>query len=278
MPSKQDHSSSSKGQIARSKKGADYQTVDRPVAVLVDDYPPGFFDPAHSHVRAQLVYATSGVVILNTSDTSYVTPPHRAIWVPAGVTHEVRCRGRVQIRTLYIAHDVVPDLPSACKVLVVSNLLRELILEACKLPVEYQLGGRDERLMSLVLDEIVRAPRVPLSVPMPTNQRLTRVCKAILIDSSPHKTLDEWAKAAAMGRRTFTRLFRRETGMSFATWRQNARLIDALSRLVEGHSITETALDVGYNSPSAFTAMFHRAFGVSPTDYLADAVAPSTAE
>lgn len=278
MPSKQDHSSSSKGQIGRSKRGADYQIVNRPIAVLVDDYPPGFFDPAHSHIRAQLVYATSGVVILNTSGTSYVTPPQRAVWVPAGVTHEVRCRGRVQIRTLYIASDVVPDLPTACKVLVVSNLLRELILEACRLPVEYQLGGRDERLMSLVLDEIVRAPRIPLSVPMPKNERLARICKAILLDSSPHKTLDEWAKQAAMGRRTFTRIFRRETGVSFATWRQNARLIDALSRLLEGYSITKTALDVGYNSPSAFTAMFHRAFGVSPTDYLVDAGSPLSEE
>jgi AraC-like DNA-binding protein len=73
-----------------------------------------------------------------------------------------------------------------------------------------------------------------------------------------------------MGRRTFTRTFRKETGMSFATWRQNVRLVDALSRLATGHSVTATALDVGYNSPSAFTAMFRRTFGVPPTHYLVD--------
>jgi AraC-like DNA-binding protein len=81
-----------------------------------------------------------------------------------------------------------------------------------------------------------------------------------------------------MGRRTFTRTFRRETGISFATWRQNVRLLDALARLAEGHSITETALDVGYSSPSAFTAMFHRAFGVAPTQYLTGADQPVPAE
>ncbi|MGH8146964.1 MAG: AraC family transcriptional regulator [Rhodanobacteraceae bacterium] len=257
--------------MGRSKKGVDYQFVDRPVAVLVDDYPPGFFDPAHSHVRAQLVYAISGVIILSTGDTSYVTPPQRAIWVPAGVVHEVRCRGRVQLRTLYIAKDAAPNLPANCNVIGVSNLLRELILEACRLPVEYSLGGRDERVISLILDEIRSAQHIPLSVPMPSNERLHRICKAILVDPGDHKTLDNWANEAAMGRRTFTRMFRRETGISFATWRQNVRLLDALSRLAEGHSVTETALDVGYSSPSAFTAMFHRAFGVSPTNYLTDA-------
>jgi len=72
-----------------------------------------------------------------------------------------------------------------------------------------------------------------------------------------------------MGRRTFTRTFRRETGISFATWRQNVRLMEALSRLAIGQPVTTVAYDVGYNSPSAFTAMFRRAFGSAPTQYLA---------
>ena len=106
---------------------------------------------------------------------------------------------------------------------------------------------------------------------MPINERLARICKAILADPSQHDALNDWASAAAMGRRTFTRTFRKETGMSFATWRQNVRLVDALSRLATGHSVTSTALDVGYSSPSAFTAMFRRTFGVPPTHYLVDA-------
>ena len=71
-----------------------------------------------------------------------------------------------------------------------------------------------------------------------------------------------------MGRRTFTRAFRRETGLSFAVWRQNVRLMEALSLMASGQSVTSVAYDVGYNSPSAFTAMFRRVFGVAPTAYL----------
>ncbi len=68
-----------------------------------------------------------------------------------------------------------------------------------------------------------------------------------------------------MGRRTFTRMFRRETHMSFAAWRQHVRLMEALSRLATGEPVTAVAFDVGYNSPSAFTAMFRKAFGAAPT-------------
>jgi AraC-like DNA-binding protein len=259
--------------MGRSTKSIDYQFVPRPVAVLSDDYPPGFHDPFHSHVRGQLVYAISGVTILNTHQASFVAPPQRAIWIPGGVEHEVRCRGRVQIRTLYIDTQSAPGLPPTCEVFEVSNLLRELILAAVDLPIEYDLDGRDGRVMALILDEIRAARRIPLYVPMPANERLARVCRTILADPSGHDALDDWAHAAAMGRRTFTRSFRKETGMSFATWRQQVRLMDALSRLATGHSVTSTALDVGYNSPSAFTAVFRRTFGVPPTHYLVTDVA-----
>ena len=80
--------------------------------------------------------------------------------------------------------------------------------------------------------------------------------------------------SAASRNEAFTRAFRRETGMSFAAWRQNVRLIEALSRLAVGEPVTRVALDVGYNSPSAFAAMFRRAFGACPTHYLSERVAP----
>jgi len=58
-----------------------------------------------------------------------------------------------------------------------------------------------------------------------------------------------------------------ETGMSVATWLKQARLVEALSRLAEGASVTTVAFEVGYESSSAFGAMFRRTFGCSPTRY-----------
>ena len=37
--------------------------------------------------------------------------------------------------------------------------------------------------------------------------------------------------------------------------------------LAVDHAVTSVAFDVGYESPSAFTAMFHRSFGVAPSRY-----------
>jgi len=262
------------GPTERSKRGIDYQEIPRPIGALADEYPDGHVDPRHSHARAQLVYATTGVMTVITDHASFVVPPQRAVWVPARVEHEVHCRGSVACRTLYIESTAAPGLPTVCRVIEVSDLLRDLIVEATRLPVEYDVEGRDGRVMALILDDIIASQTAPLHVPMPRHPRLVRICVAILRDPAQDDVLDDWADIAGMGRRTFTRCFRRETGMSFATWRQNVRLIEALSRLAIGDTVTRVALDVGYNSPSAFAAMFRRAFGVPPTHYLSQHAAP----
>lgn len=254
---------------SRSTKGIDYQKVPRPVAALADEYPPDYVDPRHSHERAQLLYASTGIMCVITDAATFIVPPQRALWIPPRVEHEVECRGHVSVRTTYIDTAARPALPTECRVFEVSALLRELIIEATILPIEYDVDGRDGRIMALILDEITRTPAVPLHVPMPSHPQLERACRAILADPAQNDTLDDWAEMASMGRRTFTRLFRRETGMSFAAWRQHVRLMEALSRLATGHRVTSVAFDVGYSSSSAFSAMFKRTFGAPPTQYFA---------
>lgn len=256
--------------MGRSTRGDDYQDVPRPVAALADEYPPNTYDPPHTHKRGQLLYAISGVLVCTTADATYIVPPQRALWVPSGVVHDARTRGHVSLRSLYLDDSIGASLPRACRVIEVTSLLRELIVEATRIPVEYDFGSRDGRVMALIVDEIQAAPSATLHVPMPRHPQLLHICRTILRDPAQKDVLDDWAEAAGMGRRTFTRLFRRETGLSFATWRQNVRLMEAISRLATGHSITTVAYDVGYSSPSAFTAMFRRAFGVPPTQYIGD--------
>jgi len=228
------------GPRERSRRGIDYQDIPRPIGALADEYPDGHIDPRHSHARAQLVYSTTGVMTVITDQASFVVPPQRAVWVPARVEHEVHCRGTVTCRTVYVTPDAVPGLPTVCRVIEVSDLLRALIVEATHLPIEYAVNGRDGRVMALILDDIIASQSAPLHVPIPHHPRLVPICVAILRDPAQH----------------------------FATWRQNVRLIEALSRLALGETVTRVALDVGYNSPSAFAAMFRRAFGVPPSHYL----------
>jgi len=246
-------------------RSADLAWVPRPVVALADEYPAAFVDPRHAHARAQLLYAASGVMSVVTDHASFVIPPQRAIWVPAGAFHEVTCRSPVSVRTLYI--DAGHDLPGECRVFEVSELLRALILEAMTLPREYDAAGRDGRIVELILDSIRAPSTVHLGASMPADPRLLRVCQAIVADPTRDDTLDQWAALACMSRRTFTRAFREQLGVSLAEWRQHVRLLEALSRLACGQPITSIAYDVGYDSPSAFTAAFQRAFGVPPSRY-----------
>jgi AraC-like DNA-binding protein/mannose-6-phosphate isomerase-like protein (cupin superfamily) len=254
------------GQIRRSPDRAD--EAPRAIIALSDEYAANFVDPRHRHRRAQLLYACAGVMSVVTDDGSFIVPPQRAVWIPGGAEHEVSCRGPVSLRTLYIEPSAAALLPDRCRVLEVAPFLRALILEAMTLPRLYDEAGRDGRVMGLVLEEIRTQQIAPLHAPMPADPRLGRVCRALLADPSHPGDLDQWAELAGMGRRTFTRLFRDQTAMSFAAWRQHVRLLEALSQLAVGHSVTTVAYDVGYDSPSAFTAMFRRTFGVSPSRYF----------
>lgn len=250
------------------KHSQDYPLKARPMIGLEDEYPAGFVDPKHCHEHAQFLYASSGVMSVVTPHTSFVIPPQRAVWLPAGMMHEVSCRGAVSLRTLYIdpTHDADPG---SCRVLEVSDFLKALVLEVVKFPTEYDLEGREGRIAWLLLDEIRRMPSAPYHVPMPSDPRLVRVCQAIIANPADQRDIDAWSVLIGMSRRTFTRAFKQELGMGFALWRQQVRLMEAVSLLAAGRSITSVALDVGYESPSAFTAMFHRAFGEPPSVYVA---------
>src|SRR5687768_4390977 len=84
-----------------SSRGAEYQDVPRPIVALAHRFPADFLDPKHSHKRAQLLYVASGVLHLTTDVATFVMPPRRAAWIPAGVAHESRCCGNVSGQTLY---------------------------------------------------------------------------------------------------------------------------------------------------------------------------------
>ena len=224
-------------------------------------------DP-HHHRRGQLISGATGVIVLSTSEGTWVMPPQRGMWIPPATEHEVRMVGAVSLQSLYLEPDAVPDMPSHCQVVGISPFMRSLITEALSLPLEYELKGRGGALMQLIQFEMQQLPVLPLSLHFPAHSPLSARCRKFVQQPSIHQTIDEWPEALGMSRRAFTRLFRRETGMSFVAWRQQACLLCALPRLAAGEPVTTVAIDLGYENPAAFTLMFRRAFGSPPLAYL----------
>ncbi|WP_270938165.1 AraC family ligand binding domain-containing protein, partial [Falsiroseomonas oryzae] len=194
--------------------------MDRPLAAFARDYADGESVPRHAHDRAQLLYATRGVMRIATDAAAFVVPPGHALWMPAGEPHRVAIEGAVAMRALFLRADAAVAGPVATTVLAVSPLLRELILAACAEPLEWDEAGRGGHLAALIIEEIARAAVLPFGVPEPRDTRLCRVAAALRADPADARRLEEWAEAAGASPRTLERLFLAETGMGFARWRQ----------------------------------------------------------
>lgn len=239
-----------------------------PLLAISCDYPAGYSVRPHRHRRAQFLYARAGVVMVASSQGRWMVPPEHALWIPPEISHSVHMIGNVIMLSAYIEPGAIGGLPHGVRVVSPTALLRSLIIEAVALRFEHDLDRRATLITELLLLEIPRVPEQPLGLPFPADPRLASLCRDFLDKPSPHLAIDQWAQAMAMSRRAFTRVFRRETGLSLATWRQQACLFTAVPRLANGEAVTSVALDLGYESVAAFTTMFKRMLGASPRSYV----------
>lgn len=251
--------------MARSINPDDYQRIAQPVAAMLKAFPAGYTIDWHVHERDQLIHAATGTMRVRTPNATWIVPPDRAVYMPATTPHAITMAGAVEMTTLYISPGSAEGLPGMPQGFAVSELLRALIRALIAEPVTYQAGSRADRLSALALEEISRADALALSIPMPSDPRLLRICQALMSEASDDRSLDAWADEAGASGRTLARLFRAECEMGFAQWRQRVRFHYALEALGRGRSVAAVARDVGYNSPSAFTAAFRRELGMPPT-------------
>lgn len=236
-----------------------------PIRVRSRPMPAGERITMHMHAWAQVAYASRGVLRLAIESSTWIVPPSRAIWVPPHVPHEVVVVEEAYLRTLYIDESAVPAGLESCRVMEVSGLLREVI---AAIDTEELSPARETLLGALALDELTRAVPLPLSVPMPREKRLRTLCEALLADPGNTDSLEYWASSVGASTRTIARLFRQELGMSFSQWRQQAILARAIPLLNQGLALSRIARELGYQSQSAFSAMFRRAFGESPRAFM----------
>lgn len=227
------------------------------------DFPRGELIEPHCHEQAQIVFAKSGVMRVDTVAGAWVVPPQRALWLPAGVTHWIDCRTAVAMRTIYLDQDAAPALGERTAVLAVGALLREVILRL----VESECGDRDA-LLAVLVSELATVPVAPLHLPEPHDARLRRACGVLVADPGASIGMAELAMVAGASPRTLMRLFPAETGLSFRGWQRQLRLLVALEHLADRQPVTSIALDLGYASPSAFIATFRAALGVTPARYF----------
>lgn len=232
-------------------------------------YQTGEIEPSHEHTEHQLVYASHGLLCVDTSTSRWVLPPLRAVWVPANTPHTVTAKTDSQMSTLYIDSDIrLPDLDRVT-VVSVSSLLRELIHHIIAEPTA---GTVRRRLEGVILDQLASSHAVPLELPQVTDSRIRAIANALEANPCDRRTLGEFGAAVGASERTLQRLFATETGTTFGRWRTQLRLQHAVIELGIGSSVTTAATTSGYREVSAFIEAFRNTFGTTPGRYFTDPV------
>lgn len=244
----------------------DPDTILCPSFVISEQY-PAFEGVWHAHKKAQFVYAADGVLTIRTTQGMWLTPPHRAVWIPPNEMHQGCAPRGFRLITLYLDPDM-PMVPQRCGVMDVDRLLDALLNEAARFGTHYPPGGPEQRLMEVVLDRLNQQRPLPAFLPAPRDSRLQHLTAVLQANPADDRGLDALAALAGMTGRTAARLFIRETGLTFTQWRQQLRLLKAMQSLSLGASVTNAAGEVGYSDVSTFIQIFKEAFGDTPARYL----------
>lgn len=185
-------------------------------------------------------------------------------WIPSGMRHSLDPLTTTRTRTLYIRPTAGRRLPRTCAVLRVSPLLAALIDHVCKLEVLRKEDAAARRLAAVLVDQIAMQRELPLFVPalrMPLTQK---VASLLLADPADTPRIRELAAALGVSDRTIERAFVADALMTIGEWRHRARMARAIALLAAGGGVKDVALEIGYETPSAFVTAFKKTMGITP--------------
>jgi len=239
-----------------------------PLTVRAQSIPARHNFPEHEHRWNQVVYAVVGVLTVAVEGRSFVISPEQAVWLPTGLSHRVGSLLGAEFRSLWIADALRSGLPEFPTVFAVKPLLRELIVEAAEIDGQQGQEGYAGRVAGLILDQLRRAPSVPGALPWPRGGPLATVCGALYADPADPRSPEQWGREIGMSARTLARRFEEEVGVSLRSWRRRLRVFKAVELLGGGLGVTQTALELGYGSTSAFIYAFRGDMGCSPQAYM----------
>lgn len=235
------------------------------VFVVTFPMPAGLVFDWHAHADHQLAWAAAGVLTVRTAAATWVLPPTRALWIPAGLRHETLSAGAVTMRALYLRPDLCPVSWPDCTPVAASPLLAELIGYLADPGLEPGSRARAEVVLTDLLQPVAMTT---VDLRMPSDERAWEVARALTENPADGRTLEEWGRHVGASGRTLARAFVAGTGLPFGRWRALLRIQVAISELAAGQPVASVARRAGFESPSAFVAAFRRETGMTPAAYF----------
>lgn len=246
-------------QTSRWTSAHPIEDLPKDVVTLSKAYSDGHVSDWHHHRRWQLIHAVSGLMIVETSDRRWTVPSKYGLIVPGDVAHTTRMIGEVELQTVYVEPDAFAARRPPSGVVIQPSPLCALVIERLCAYENTPEGRPDfDALCLLVVHEMVTAAPCPLALPMPQDARLAAICEVLIAQPSKIAQIDGHASHAGMSRRTFTRAFAEQTGLSFGDWTRRLKCQVALEAEQRGENFGVIAARLGYGSPYALRAMMDR--------------------
>lgn len=265
------------------------------IPIYVNRAYEGFEMDEHSHEFVEITYVSEGAGVHYIAGETVPAEHGTLFFIPVGQSHVFRPKTPKKDRPLIVYNCLFPasylielrnGFPAASEIYdcfaderltwfsvkdpagEYQAMFRELYREFAAKPPGYLVV-----LASLVLRILTGLYRQRLQIHAPAGERpqWISVDEAIaFIDNNyaAELKLGELAAQARLSERQLSRLFRRQTGMSFVEYVQSVRM-DAACRLLASSrsSVEEIASAVGYADMKFFYRLFKKKTGVTPRQY-----------
>lgn len=218
----------------------------------------------HRHKMGQLLFSQQGCICITLNQSICILPPARLAWIPPLVEHRAEVTGVVGYRSIYLDTHRYSVLPLQLEVLGTTPLFREALerIACADFDTDWEQGA-PANILAVCLDEISIARRELTLLPLPSDRRLKHLLRMPRL--LPLHVLAQNTGASA---KTISRIFRKETGVSYQEWRQQWRLIKAIELLAADYRLSDVACQLGFSSDSAFLTFFKNRVGCSPRVYM----------
>lgn len=223
----------------------------------------------HRHPHGEIYVVQAGHLVSASGDARWLIPAGQAYWLPPGTPHGGTLCGAYGIR-VYLAAEIALEFCPASPTAFSATPLLEALMDRWSSEAASGLPDRpiDRHRVAVLSEEIARSMTRPLILPMPSHAVMRTVVSDWATKCEERLSLDELADRCRMSRRTFTRQFRVETGLSPGAWMQSARILRGCDLMASGMAVTETAYMLGYESPSSFFNLCRKMTGLNPSELL----------
>jgi len=233
-------------------------------------FPAAFESGARTFEADYLLFASSGMFLLEVGDRQWLLPPQRAALIAAGTVLSVRTRGPTMSSSVLFHEGELGRLDAPCRIFAMSDLARLMTEHAMRWDRAHDAGPEAAdffRALAGVVSELAAAP-LETWLPLAQSRNLRRACAHALAHLDENIGAAALAGAAGLSERTLGRRARQELGMSLSEFLHRARMIKAMELLAAtSDSVTQIGLAAGFESTSSFIKAFRAFAGSTPLRY-----------